>query len=53
MSARRLSQINSARKAVWLLHQGKMLSEVTYELDCADSKVNATKLRIHTADVVR
>jgi AraC-like DNA-binding protein len=36
MSPRRVRQINSARKAVQLLQQGKTLSEVAYELDYAD-----------------
>ena len=36
MSPRRVKQINSARKAVKLLQQGKTLSEVAYELDYAD-----------------
>jgi AraC-type DNA-binding domain-containing proteins len=50
MSPRRVRQINSARKAVQLLQQGNTLSEVAYELDYADSKVNATKPGIHTVD---
>jgi len=36
MSPRRVRQINSARKAVQLLQQGKSPSEVAYELDYAD-----------------
>ena len=36
MSPRRVRQINSARKAVQLLQQGKTPSEVAYELDYAD-----------------
>ena len=36
MSPRLVRQINSARKAVKLLQQGNMLSEVAYELDYAD-----------------
>jgi hypothetical protein len=36
MSPRRVRQIDSARKAVKLLQQGRTLSEVAYELDYAD-----------------
>jgi hypothetical protein len=50
MSPRRVGRINSARTAVKLLQQGKTLSEVAYELDYADRKMNATQPGIHTAD---